>query len=130
MPFSATAVEPEWDPHDPSFLDQEDALLTTGGFLRERPEEFRGWVVEGMHANPCKSLQECGDGNLEHVLTAHIILSSVWVQASTRMQPKYPTDLAEKWGGWIVSVTLHIGVKNSEETSYSAPYLFELPFPN
>ena len=40
--FSATAVDPEWDPHDPSFSAQEDALLTTGGLLRERPEKFRG----------------------------------------------------------------------------------------
>ena len=32
--FSATSVDPEWDPHDTSFSDQEDALLTTGGLLR------------------------------------------------------------------------------------------------
>ena len=36
--FSDTLVDPEWDPHYPSFSDQEDALLTTGGLLRERPE--------------------------------------------------------------------------------------------
>ena len=36
--FSATSVDPEWDPYDPSFLSQEDALLTTGGLLREIPE--------------------------------------------------------------------------------------------
>ena len=36
--FSATAVEPEWDPHDPYFSAQEDALLTKGGLLREIPE--------------------------------------------------------------------------------------------
>ena len=53
--------------------------------------------MAGTDTNPYKSLQECGDGNLEHVLTAHIILSSVWGQASTRMQLKYPTDLAAKW---------------------------------
>ena len=55
--FSATAVDPEWDPHDPSFSYQKDALLATGGLLRERPEEFRGRFVAGMHSNPCKSLQ-------------------------------------------------------------------------
>ena len=37
--FSDTAVDPEWDPHDPPFLDQEYALLKKGGLLRERPEE-------------------------------------------------------------------------------------------
>ena len=47
--------------------------------------------------NPCKALQECGDGNLEHVLTAHIIVSSVGGKASTRMQPTDPTDFAAKW---------------------------------
>ena len=52
----------------------------------------------GMHTNSCKYLQECGDRNLEHVLTAHIIGSSVGGQASTRMQPTEPTDIAEKWG--------------------------------
>ena len=40
--FSAAAVDPEWDPHCPSFLAQEDVLLKTGGLLRERSEEFRG----------------------------------------------------------------------------------------
>ena len=75
--FSATAVDPEWDPHDPSFSAQEDALLTTGGLLRERPEGFRGRFVAGLHSNPCKSLQECGDGNLQHVLAAHIIASEL-----------------------------------------------------
>ena len=55
--FSDTVVDPEWDPRDPSFLAQEDVLLKTGGFLRERPEEFRGRFLAGMHSNPCKSLQ-------------------------------------------------------------------------
>ena len=86
--ISATVVDPEWDPHDPSFSDQEDALLTT----------VRGRFVAGMHLNPCKSLQECGNGNLENFLTAHIIVSSVGGQASTWMQPTEPTYLAEKWG--------------------------------
>ena len=75
--FSATAVDPEWDPHDSSFLTQEDALLPTGGLLRENPEESRRRFIEGMHSNPCKSLQECGNGNMENVLTSHIIVSSV-----------------------------------------------------
>ena len=35
---------------------------------------------------------------MENILTAHIIVSSVGVQASTRMQTTEPTDLAEKWG--------------------------------
>ena len=39
--FSATAVDPEWDPRDIYFSSQEDAHLTTGGLLRDRPEEFR-----------------------------------------------------------------------------------------
>ena len=69
--------------------------MTTGGLLRERPEEFRGKFVAGVYLNPCKSLQECGNGN---VLTAHIIVSSVGGQASTRMQPTEPTDLGAKWG--------------------------------
>ena len=60
-------MEPEWDPHDPSFLAQEYALLKTGGLLRERPEEFRASFLAGMHSNPCKFLQECGDINLENV---------------------------------------------------------------
>ena len=51
-----------------------------------------------MHTNLCKSLQECGDRNLENDLSAHIIVSSVWGQASTWMQPTDPTDLAAKWG--------------------------------
>ena len=80
--FSATAVEPEWDPHDPTFSAQEDALLTTGGLLRERPEGSRGQFVAGLHLNLCKSLQEFGDGNLQHVLAANIIVSSVGGQAS------------------------------------------------
>ena len=79
--FSDTLVEPEWDTHDPSFSDQKDELLTTGGLLRESPEEFRGLFVAGMHTNTCKSIQEYGEGNLEHVLTAHIIVSSVGGQA-------------------------------------------------
>ena len=54
--------------------------------------------MAGMHSNPCKSLQECGDRNLENSLTAHIIVSSVEVQASTRMQPTEPTDISAKWG--------------------------------
>ena len=82
MHFSATAVDPEWYPHDPSFSAQEYALLTTGGLLREIPEEFRGRFVAGMHRNPCKYLQEYGNGNLEHVLTAHIIVSSIGGEAS------------------------------------------------
>ena len=59
-------MEPEWDPRDPSFSAQEDALLTTGGLLSERTEEFRGRFVAGMHTNPCKALQKCGNGNLEN----------------------------------------------------------------
>ena len=47
--FSATAVDPEWDPHDPYFLAQEYALLTTYELLKERPEEFRRRFVAGMH---------------------------------------------------------------------------------
>ena len=93
MHFSTTAVYPEWDPHDTSFSDQEYALLKTGGLLRERPEEFRGIFVAGMHTNPCNSLQECRDGNLENVLTAPIIVSSVGGQASTRMRTTYPNDI-------------------------------------
>ena len=96
--FIVTAIESEWDPHYPSFLAQKDALLTTGGWLMERPEEFRGRLVAGMHSNPCKSLQEWGNGNLENVLTARIIVSSFGVQASNRMQPTEPTDLAAEWG--------------------------------
>ena len=90
-------MDPEWDPHYPSFSDQEDVLLTTCGLLREIPEEFRGTFVAGMYLNPSKSLQHCGNGNLENVLTAHIIVSSVGGQASTRMQPTEPTYLAAKW---------------------------------
>ena len=51
-----------------------------------------------MHTNPCKSLQECRDGNLDNVLTAHIIVSSVGGKASTWMQLTYPTDIEAKWG--------------------------------
>ena len=69
------------------FSAEEDALLTTGGLLRERPEEFRGGFMAGMHSNTYKSLQKYGDGNLENVLTAHIIVFSVGGQSSTRMQP-------------------------------------------
>ena len=36
--FSATAVEPEWDPHDPYFSAQEYAPLKTCGLSRDRPE--------------------------------------------------------------------------------------------
>ena len=79
--FSSTALDPKWNPLYPSFSDQEDALLKTSGLLRERPGKFRGRFVAGMHTNPCKSLQECGDGKLEHVLTDHIIVSSVGGQA-------------------------------------------------
>ena len=79
--FSTTAVEPDWDPHYPSVLAQEDALLTTGGFFRETPEELRGLFVAEIYSNTCKSLQEYGDGNLENILTVHIIVSSVGGQA-------------------------------------------------
>ena len=91
-------MEPEWDPHDPYFLAQEYALLPTSGLLSERPEEFRGRFVAGIHLNPYKSLQECGNGNLENVLTAHIIVSSVEGQASNRMQPIETNDLEAEWG--------------------------------
>ena len=91
--LSATAMEPEWDQHDPSFLAQAYTLLKTGGFLRERPEKFRGRFVAGMHTNPCKSLRECRDKNLENVLTAHITVSSFRWQASTQIQPTDPTDI-------------------------------------
>ena len=80
--FIATVVKPELDPHYPSFLDQEDALLTTGRLLRERPEEFRVRFVAGMNLNPCKSLHEHRDENLENILTAHIIFPSVGGQSS------------------------------------------------
>ena len=49
-----------------------------------------------IHLNPCKSLQESRNGNLDNVLTAPIIVSSVGVQDSTRMQPTEPNDLAAK----------------------------------
>ena len=39
MHSSATKVDPEWDTHDPSFLDQEDALLKKVGLSRDRPED-------------------------------------------------------------------------------------------
>ena len=51
-----------------------------------------------MHSNPCKSLQKYRDGNLENVLTALIIISSVGGQASTCMQHTELTDIAAKWG--------------------------------
>ena len=86
------------DPCYPSFLAQEDSLLTIGGLFRERPENFRILFVSGMHKNPCKSLQECEDGNLDNVFTAQNIFSCVAWQASTRIQPTDPNDLAEKWG--------------------------------
>ena len=54
--------------------------------------------MAGIHSNPSKSLQECGDGNLKNVLTAHIIVSNVGGQALTWMQPTEPTDLAAMWG--------------------------------
>ena len=50
-----------------------------------------------MHMNPFNSLRECREGNLENVLTAHIIVSSVGGQASNRVQPTEPTNLAAKW---------------------------------
>ena len=65
--FSATAVDPEWDQHDPYFSYQEDAVLTTGGLLRERTKILRGRFVADMHSNPCHSLLECRNGNLENV---------------------------------------------------------------
>ena len=71
--------------------------MKTGGLLRQRPGEFRGRFVAGMHTNPCNSLQECRDGNLDNVLTYPVIASSVGGQASTWMQPTEPTDLAAKW---------------------------------
>ena len=54
--------------------------------------------MAGMHSNPCKYLQERRNGNLEKVLTAHVIYSSVRGQASTRMQLTEPTDISENWG--------------------------------
>ena len=92
--FSATTMDTECDPYDPYFSAQEDALLTTGGLLRKRPEELGGRFVSGMHTNTSKYIQEYGDRKLEHVLTARIILSSVGGQASTRIQPTDPTDLS------------------------------------
>ena len=85
--FSATAVDPEWDPHDTSFSDQEDTLLTTGGLLRDRPEEFRGDFVAGMHSNTCKYLQEWGNVNLENVLTGHIIFPVLGYKTQPRCNP-------------------------------------------
>ena len=52
----------------------------------------------GTHTNTCNYLQECGKENLDNVLTAHIIVSSVGGQASNRMQPTDPTDTSAKWG--------------------------------
>ena len=80
------------------FFGSRRCALDNRWFFGERTEEFRGRFLSGMHTNPCKSLQEYGDGNLENVLTAHIIVSSVGRQASNRMQPTDPTDLAAKWG--------------------------------
>ena len=54
--------------------------------------------MAGIYLNPCDYLQYCRNGNLDNVFTAHIIVSSVGVQASTRMQPTEPTYLAEKLG--------------------------------
>ena len=98
MHFSATAMEQEWDPYYPSFSAQEYALLTTDELLRERPEEFRGTFVTGMHTNPCKYFHECREGKLKNFLATHIIVSSVGGHCSTCMQPTDPTDLAAKWG--------------------------------
>ena len=53
--------------------------------------------MAGMHKHTCKSLQEYRDENLEHFLTADIIVSSVGGQALTQIQPTYPTDIADKW---------------------------------
>ena len=83
-------MEPEWDPRDPYF--------TAQVLLREIPEEFRGIFVTEMYSNHCKCLKECGNGNLENVLTDHIIVSSVGGQYSPLMQPTEPTNLSEKWG--------------------------------
>ena len=85
MYFSATSVEPEWDPHDTSFSCQEDTILTTVGFLRDRPEEFRRRFVARMHSNPFNCIQELGNRNLENILITHIIVSSVGGQASNWM---------------------------------------------
>ena len=54
--------------------------------------------MAGMHINLCKSLQECGEINLEHVLTAHSIVSSVGGQASTWIKPTDPTNIEAVWG--------------------------------
>ena len=54
--------------------------------------------MAGMHLNPFKYLQECGDGNLDNFLTARIIVSSVGGQASTWMKLAEPIDFAAKWG--------------------------------
>ena len=70
-----------------------------------------------MHSNPCYSLQEYGNGNLENVLTAHIIVLSVGGQASTWMQPTEPTDIEAKWGIGLESAhstlecTTHRGIQ-------------------
>ena len=50
----------------------------------------------GVNSNPCKSLQDYQDGNLDNVLTDQIIVSSVGGKASTRMQPTEPTDITAK----------------------------------
>ena len=113
--LSDTSVEPEWDPHDPYFLAQEYVLLPTSGLLSERPEELRGRFVAGMHENPCKYLQKCGEGNLENVLTDHIIVFSVGGQASNQMKPIDPTDIVAKRGiGWKRHVT-HWSEKSRRE---------------
>ena len=54
--------------------------------------------MSGMHYNPCRSLQECGNRNLENVSTTHIIVFSIEGQASTRMQFTEPTYIVAKWG--------------------------------
>ena len=59
-----------------------------------------------IHTNPCKSLYECGDENLDNVLTAHIIASSVGGKSPTRMQPTDLTDPAENWGVGLESARL------------------------
>ena len=88
------------------FSDQEDALLTTGGLLREIPEEFRRQFVAEMHSNLCKYLQECGDKNLENVLTAHIIFPVLGDKPQPRCNPHNPLILQQSGGlDWKRNVT-------------------------
>ena len=121
-------MDPEWDPHDPSFSAQEDVLFTTGGLLRERLEEFRVQFVAGIHMNPCKSLQECGDRSLENFLTTHIIVSGIGGEASTRMQPIEPTGIASKWGFGLESerLSLECTTQRGMEHCLKAPLSFSL----